>query len=73
VSSYVDSDVVAGQRYFYILQSRDLAGNEHQASDEVSAVPEGPLPPSPEPTPNGELEHPLYLPLILARGGTDGK
>ena len=73
VSSYVDSDVVGGQRTFYTLRSRDLRGNEHQASDEVSAVPEGSLPPSPEPTPSGELEHLLYLPLILARGEIDGK
>jgi len=40
-SSYEDMDVVPGQRYYYVLRSRDAAGNEHQPSDEVSAVPYG--------------------------------
>jgi dienelactone hydrolase len=40
-SSYVDTGVVAGQEYFYVLRSRDSAGNEHQPSDEVSATPRG--------------------------------
>ncbi len=39
VSSFVDADVVPGQRYFYVLRSRDTAGNEHQPSNEVSGVP----------------------------------
>ena len=56
-SSYVDRGVVPEQRYFYVLRSRDAAGNEHQASDEVSAVP--------------DVDYPLYLPLILAMGTTD--
>lgn len=41
VSSYLDAGVVPGQRYFYVLRSRDAAGNEHQPSTEVSAVPGG--------------------------------
>jgi len=45
-SSYVDSDVVAHQRYYYALRSRDAAGNEHQLSAEVTAVPEGSPPPT---------------------------
>jgi dienelactone hydrolase len=62
-SVYTDTDVVGGEEYFYVLRSRDGAGNEHQPSDEVSAVPEDlptPTPtatstatstPSPSPTP----------------------
>ncbi len=40
-SSYVDANVAPGQRYFYVLRSRDTAGNEHQPSSEVNAVPGG--------------------------------
>ena len=54
VSSYVDTQVVPGRRYFYVLRSRDAAGNEHQPSDEVSAVPTG-----------AWLDHHVYLLLIL--------
>lgn len=36
---YRDSDVSYGQRYYYILRSRDVSGNEHQPSYEVSAIP----------------------------------
>jgi dienelactone hydrolase len=63
VSFYVDHDVVAGQRYFYTLRSRDPAGNEHQASDEVSAVCEAPPPPTE--TPDGEASYLVYMPLVL--------
>ena len=56
-SSYEDRDVVPGQRYYYVLRSRDAAGNEHQPSGEVSAVP--------------EVEYLLYLPVILATSTTD--
>ncbi len=41
VSSYVDTDVGPKRLYFYILRSRDSAGNEHQPSAEVSAAPGG--------------------------------
>jgi hypothetical protein len=58
VSSYVDTHVVPGRRYFYVLRSRDAAGNEHQPSDEVSAVPAG----------TDALDHHVYLPLILKSG-----
>ena len=36
VSSHTDAGVIPGRRYFYILRSRDAAGNEHQPSDEIS-------------------------------------
>ena len=38
VSSYIDTDVVPGRRYYYVVRSRDAAGNEHGPSREVSAV-----------------------------------
>jgi dienelactone hydrolase len=37
-SSYTDTDVVPGQEYFYVVRSRDAGGNEHEASNEVSAT-----------------------------------
>jgi hypothetical protein len=37
-SSYTDTDVVPGQEYYYVVRSRDGGGNEHEASDEVSAT-----------------------------------
>jgi PKD repeat protein/predicted dienelactone hydrolase len=37
-SVYTDTTVVAGETYYYVLRSRDTAGNEHQPSDEVSAM-----------------------------------
>lgn len=40
-TSYTDTGVVAGEEYFYVIRSRDSAGNEHQASEEVSAVVSG--------------------------------
>lgn len=40
-SSYTDAGVVPAQEYFYVLRSRDPAGNEHQISAEVSATPQG--------------------------------
>jgi pimeloyl-ACP methyl ester carboxylesterase len=49
-SSYLDTNVVQGQRYFYVLRSRDTAGNEHQPSNEVSAVPGGAPTPTSTPT-----------------------
>ena len=39
VSSYLDKDVIGGTPFYYVLRSRDAAGNEHQSSSEVSAVP----------------------------------
>lgn len=36
---YRDSHVSYKQRYYYILQSRDASGNEHQPSYEVSTIP----------------------------------
>ena len=53
VSSYRDTDAIPGQLYFYVLRSRDAAGNEHQPSDEISAVCGAPA------------ERSVYLPLIL--------
>lgn len=38
MSAYTDSAVVSGQQYFYVLRSRDAAGNEHEPSQEASAV-----------------------------------
>jgi pimeloyl-ACP methyl ester carboxylesterase len=49
--SYTDTDVVPGQSYFYVIRSRDAAGHEHEASDEVSAM-------------LGRYH--VYLPLVLA-------
>ena len=33
-----DTDVADGERYYYVVRSRDAAGNEHEPSREVSAV-----------------------------------
>ncbi|MBI5029433.1 MAG: hypothetical protein HZB51_02815 [Chloroflexi bacterium] len=38
-ANHADSGVAPGTRYFYILQSRDASGNEHQSSLEASAIP----------------------------------
>ena len=37
---FVDRDVIPGRTYFYIVASRDPAGQEHQPSAEVSAAPD---------------------------------
>jgi dienelactone hydrolase len=50
---YLDTDVVGDQVYSYTLRSYDPAGNLHQLSSEVSAVPK----------PGEPLR--VYLPLIL--------
>ncbi len=77
-ASYLDTDVQAGQRYYYILRSRDAAGNEHGASTEVSAATEPVAPPAatqtpgmppttepPDPTPTPTQDRTLtYLPLL---------
>ncbi len=55
VSSYLDRGLTAGQVYSYVLCSRDSAGNPHQLSSEVSAVPVG----------IESLTHKLYLPVVL--------
>lgn len=39
VPVYQDLDVAGGTRYYYVVRSRDAAGNEHQSSVEVSAAP----------------------------------
>jgi predicted dienelactone hydrolase len=52
VSSFLDTDVVRGREYHYVLRSRDAAGNEHEPSAEVSATALG-------------YAHSLYLPLGL--------
>jgi pimeloyl-ACP methyl ester carboxylesterase len=39
VSSYLDQDTSGGNRFYYVVRSRDADGNEHQPSSEVSAVP----------------------------------
>ena len=51
-SSFVDGNVVPGQRYFYVVRSRDAAGNEHQVSEEVSAAISGTM-------------HKLYVPMVM--------
>lgn len=51
-SSYVDGNVAAGQQYFYLVRSRDPAGNEHQPSTEVSA------------RTSGAMDYRLYVPEI---------
>ena len=38
-SSYLDTGLTGGQVYYYRLCSRDPAGNLHQFSNEVSAIP----------------------------------
>jgi len=35
---YTDSATALGNRYYYLVKSRDAAGNEHASSSEVSAV-----------------------------------
>jgi hypothetical protein len=52
---YADANVVAGQVYSYTVRSRDLAGNVHQAAQEVSAVVQMDEPPAFQ----------SYLPLIV--------
>jgi PKD repeat protein/predicted dienelactone hydrolase len=37
-AAYKDTDVVLGERYYYVVRSRDAARNEHESSREVSAV-----------------------------------
>ena len=37
-SSFVDLEAVPGRAYYYVIASRDAAGNEHQPSAEVSAI-----------------------------------
>jgi hypothetical protein len=49
--------MTAGQINFYMLCSRDPAGNEHQCSSEVTARTEGVAPPP-------ILDERLYLPLL---------
>ena len=51
-STYVDVGLTAGQIYSYSLRSHDAAGNLHQPSSEVSAVPIG-------------FTSWVYLPIIL--------
>jgi dienelactone hydrolase len=41
-STYLDVGLLAGQVYSYTIRSRDAAGNLHQSSGEVSAVPVNP-------------------------------
>jgi hypothetical protein len=41
ISTYLDGGLPVGQVYSYTLCSRDAAGNQHQSSGEVSAVPTG--------------------------------
>lgn len=41
-STYLDVGLLAGQVYSYTIHSRDAAGNLHQSSGEVSAVPVNP-------------------------------
>jgi dienelactone hydrolase len=76
VSSYTDPDVEAGERTFYTMRSRDPAGNEHQVSDEVSAVPDVPplpteAPPPATETPDDESPYWVYLPLVLRPVASD--
>jgi dienelactone hydrolase len=61
--SHLDEGLVGGETYFYMLASRDAAGNEHQLSSEVSAAAEGG--PGPEPSPPPVLEERLYVPLVV--------
>jgi dienelactone hydrolase len=52
-SSYMDTNATPGQLYFYVLRSRDAAGNEHQPSVEVSAVAKA------------QAQHTIHLPLLF--------
>jgi pimeloyl-ACP methyl ester carboxylesterase len=83
-SSYVDGDVTGGVPFYYVLRSWDAAGNEHQTSDEVSAVPivgpTGTATATPSPTgtpsatptttltPTATRVFPHWLPLLLVGG-----
>jgi dienelactone hydrolase len=53
-STYLDVGLQPGQTYSYTLRSRDNAGNRHQPSGEVSAVPTGSV-----------TCMSVYLPIIL--------
>jgi dienelactone hydrolase len=63
--NHVDEGLVGGETYFYVLCSRDAAGQEHQLSLEVSAVTLGQGPPEVTPTP--EPTERLYLPCVFKR------
>jgi pimeloyl-ACP methyl ester carboxylesterase len=71
VSSYLDEDVIGGTPFYYVLRSRDAAGNEHQSSSEVSAVPIAhptatSTPPAATPTPVVTAKpYRYWLPLLL--------
>lgn len=79
VPTYQDLDVAGGTRYYYVVRSRDSAGNEHQSSVEVSAVPTDSAPPTATvtptatatptatTTPNGTPSPAVWLPLLLAK------
>jgi hypothetical protein len=56
--NYLDSGLVGGQTYSYVLCSHDPAGNEHELSPEIAARTGGAPPP-----PN--MNERLYLPLQL--------
>lgn len=68
-ASYLDTNVQAGQRYYYVVRSYDAAGNEHHASAEVSAATE-PLAPTQTPglqpteSPPPENGTRTYLPFL---------
>lgn len=51
IGAFTDTNVQAGQTYFYFLKSYDPAGNEHAASSEVGFQVPGVEPGQPTPTP----------------------
>jgi predicted dienelactone hydrolase len=70
VSSYLDQDTSGGNRFYYVVRSRDADGNEHQPSSEVSAVPADVVTATPTASPSPtatQSEYPLklWLPLLL--------
>jgi len=54
VTSFFDTGAAPGAPYFYVLRSRDAAGNEHQTSAEVSAAAREP-----------SVTYWIYVPLVV--------
>jgi hypothetical protein len=66
-SVFTDTALSGGQVYSYALRSFDAAGNVHQASSEVSAIPVGVvLTNTPLPTPTAVVVYTkfVFLPII---------
>ena len=79
VNNHLDEGLNGSETYYYVLCSRDGAGNEHRLSSEINATTSGEGPPdvtptpepTPEPTPKPaptatpESDDKVYLPCIF--------